>query len=91
MFSEQAGDLVSNISHLADDGGGLTKAKLTWKHFKSEGYEAANECAKEVEEIATNDAFRDKYVNLANYIIEEPQICHTKDKLRKVCDLFRHM
>ena len=43
MFSEQAGDLVSNISHLADDGGGITKAKLTWKHFKSEGYEANNE------------------------------------------------
>ena len=68
---------------------GTTGGKLTWKDFKSSSYECKKDFTREVEAIALEHC--DKHVNLANYIIEEPQICHTTDKLRKVCDLFRHM
>lgn len=66
-----------------------SKTKLTWKDFKTRGYESKKDHSKDVEVIAVENF--DKHINLSNYIIEEPQICHTTDKLRKVCDLFRHM
>ena len=62
---------------------------LSWKLFKTEIYEQKKDYKLEVENICIENYRR--HVNLANYMIEEPQICHTTDKLRKVCDLFRHM
>lgn len=66
-----------------------SKAKLTWKDFKTPKYELKNDDRRDVEKLCLMN-YR-KHVNLANYMIEEPQICHSTDKLRKVCDLFRHM
>ena len=90
-YSQHAGDVDTSMSRQADAGGiGIkSKAKLTWKDFKAERYESKRDYKKDVEVIALENF--SKHVNLANYIIEEPQICHTTDKLRKVCDLFRHM
>ena len=68
------------------------KNKLNWIDFKAEPYESKydeEDRKKEVSDIVSDNF--GKFVNLANYIIEEPQICHTTDRLRKVCDLFRHM
>ena len=62
---------------------------LSWKLFKTEQYEQKKDYKLDVENICIENYRR--HINLANYMIEEPQICHTTDKLRKVCDLFRHM
>ena len=94
-YSQYAGDVdTSVISRTAIafgtvGQGAKTKAKLTWKDFKTPKYEAKGDDRREVERLCLLN-YR-KHVNLANYMIEEPQICHSTDKLRKVCDLFRHM
>ena len=93
-YSYFAGDVdTSVISRTANYSGRKSeKTKLNWKDFKAEAYESNQdeEAKKEKVSEIVSDNFG-KFVNLANYIIEEPQICHTTDRLRKVCDLFRHM
>ena len=93
-YSQFAGDVdTSVISRTANyQGAKSERAKLNWKDFKAEAYESNQDEESKKKEVSdiVSDNFG-KYVNLANYIIEEPQICHTTDRLRKVCDLFRHM
>lgn len=47
-----------------------SKPKLSWKDFKSERYESKHDDRKKIELICLEN-YR-KYVNLANYMIEEP-------------------
>lgn len=68
---------------------GQAKATLKWQDFKTAKYENNENDRHEVEQRCMQ-YIREK-IELNNYMIEEPQICHSTDRLRKVCDLFRHM
>ena len=93
-YSQIAGDVDTSVIGRAGNLGRGAKSenpRLNWNDFKTEPYESNNdeETKREVT-MAILDNY-DKHVNLTNYMIEEPVICHNTDRLKKVCDLFRHM
>lgn len=73
-YSQYAGDVETSVINgrkPAAEGGEInSKSKLSWKDFKSERYESKHDDRQKIELICLEN-YR-KYVNLANYMIEEP-------------------
>lgn len=65
----------------------LTKKILPWYKFNVDFWSNQRKY-EEVAEICTR--FSQRLVDLRPYMIEEPYIVHTTDKLPKVLDMFRH-
>ena len=61
---------------------------LHWHNFCSDFYSTDRDFS-EVADIA--QAFSHRYVDLRPYMIEQPYVVLTTDKLPKCLDLFRHM
>jgi len=61
---------------------------LHWHYFCTDFY-STDRCFSEVAEIAKE--YGDRYIDLRPYMIEQPYVVLTTDKLPKCLELFRHM
>ena len=66
----------------------ITKKVLPWWYFNSDMYSTDRKYS-EVSDIF--ETFAHKKVDLRPYMIEEPYVVQTTDKLPKCLELFRHM
>lgn len=66
----------------------MSKSILHWTHFVTDFYSSERDIS-EVSEIAQR--FGHKHIDLRPYMIEQPYVVLTTDKLPKVLELFRHM